>query len=116
MDYASMELHLGQRESIELRKTIFKPPGGRQTIIGIRGNNAPPGVFSFRWTPTSHALSIFFLLARLGEGQKELGDPVLQGYRACPTASIVRLLHKRMEGWILDLFGCDVQGRCLSSS
>lgn len=115
MSQAVLELHFGKAESFELIKTVFKAPTLNTPIVGIRGNHAPSGVVSFRWTKTTHAIAMFFLKAREIHFTNQLPAPALQGTKGDPVTSIARLLHKRMEGWIIDLFGADIQGRPLLS-
>ena len=113
MEQAVIELHFSRMSSYELVQTVFKPPYDASPVIGIRGNNAPPGVVSFRWSPTSQALAIFFVKARHKANSGKLTSPILEGIRACPASSIIRVMHKRTEGWVLDLFGADSNGRSL---
>lgn len=115
MSQAVLELHFGKAETFELIKTVFKAPSLENPIVGIRGNHAPSGVVSFRWTKTTHAIAMFFLKAREIHFTSQLPAPALEGIKGDPVTSIVRLLHKRMEGWTIDLFGADIQGRPLLS-
>ena len=84
-----------------------------QKVHSIRSHSIARGFGTFRWTPASHALALFFVRA-LEQHMLELEfEPVLSGNTQSPAGSVVRLLKKRISHSLLDAFGTDVAGRSL---
>lgn len=84
-----------------------------QKLHSIRSHSIARGFGTFRWTPASHALALFFVRA-LEQHLLELEfEPVLSGNTQSPAGSVVRLLKKRISHSLLDAFGTDVSGRSL---
>ncbi len=99
----------------QLMRTEFASPCLEQRIVGMRGNDVPPGMLPFRWTTSAQALALLFVKAVEYMHDKIERVPLLEGYSKCPAASLARLLTKRSDGWILDLFGFAANGRTLLS-
>lgn len=114
MQYSTnLQLHFATGKLPELMRVIFNVAFFPKPLVGIRGIEAPSGMQAFRWSTTSHALALFFVRAVEHYHEQKEGIPVLEGYRNCPAATLARLLTKRPDGWLLDVFGYDSAGRTL---
>lgn len=110
----SLELYFANEFSPGLYKTIFVPPGHGDPIIGVRGTTIAPGGVPFIWGTATQSLMILFLSAvkRRFPGSPKIG-PHLEGERTSPVGSLARLLKKRPNSWLYDLFSSDASGRSL---
>ncbi len=111
----SLELYFAGGSAPELMKTVFTVASINQRIIGMRGINVPRGVQPFRWTTSSQALAWFFvrMLELWHQGIEEA--PIFEGRTQSPAVSLGHLLKKRPDGWLLDAFGYDTNGKTLLS-
>lgn len=106
-----LELHFSDTDSPELIKTVFQSTKLDTKIIGQRSLGIlPSGIVSFKWTPCSQALAIFFVNAKIliSAGSEPL--PLLEGFNLSPAASLGARLWKRDYAWIHDVFGTDKDG------
>ena len=110
----SLSLYFGGQTSPGLYRTKFTHPTLADPIVGVRGTTIPPSGVSFVLGPSMQALSMLFVRAaiRHREGQSS-ALPELEGVSASPAGSLSRLLKKRPESWVFDLFGADSSGRPL---
>ena len=80
-------------------------------IVGQRSVGIlPSGTVSFKWTPCSRALALFFVRAKLLLSRGSESTPILEGYKQSPAASLGARLWKRDYAWIHDVFGSDRDG------
>ncbi len=108
---ASLELHLSKHNFLELTRTVFKLHRNDIPTVGIRGIQAPPGAIPFKWGPTVHALTLFFVKAAAIADDNELYRPCLQGKSPSPALNIARLMGRQEPRCCFDLFGVDKSGR-----
>jgi hypothetical protein len=109
---AKLELHFVGDEFPELYKTVFRLPQLNSEIVGVRGHIPAPGITPFKWTTSLHALSLFFVKARLIDLEGNALAPVLLGGNLSPASSIDYSLYRVGALWIGDLFGFDANGKC----
>lgn len=110
----SLELHFGNLSSPELYRTVFFGPGIEEPIVGVRGAVIPTVGHPFIWGPSSQSLSLLFVGAvRHHLESKQKTPPVLEGPSSSPAGILARLLQKRTNSWLHDLFGTDASGRSL---
>ena len=109
-----LELYFANEFSPGLYKTVFTSHGLVAPIIGIRGTTIAPGGVPFIWGTASQALMILFLSAvkRRFPGCHNVG-PHLEGEKTSPVGALARLLKKRPNSWLYDLFSSDASGRSL---
>ena len=109
-----LELYFANEFSPGLYKTVFTSQGLYAPIIGIRGTTIAPGGVPFIWGTASQALMILFLSAvkRRFSGSPSFG-PHLEGEKTSPVGALARLLKKRPNSWLYDLFSSDASGRSL---
>lgn len=110
-----LKLHFATAGTPQLMRIEFDCPCLEQRNIGIRGNDVPAGTLPFRWSTSTQALALFFVKTVQLMHKDTKGAPVLEGYSGCPAATLSRLLTKRPDGWLLDVFGYGPNGRTLLS-
>ena len=107
----SLELHFSNCPIPELIKTVFLPSPNFSKIIGQRSLGIlPTNTVSFKWTPCSKALALFFVKAKIHLNSNNTHSPILEGYSLSPAASLAARLWKRDYAWIHDIFGTDRDG------
>lgn len=110
----TLELYFANEFAPGLYKTIFTPPAGGTPVIGIRGTTISPGGVPFIWGTATQSLMILFLTAA---SRRFLGNPIigphLEGDKTTPVGALARLLKKRPNSWLYDLFSSDASGRSL---
>lgn len=106
-----LELYFSNCPIPELIKTEFLPNPNSSKIIGQRSLGIlPTNTVSFKWTPCSKALALFFVKAKILQNLNDTDIPVLEGYNLSPAASLGARLWKRDYAWIHDIFGTDRNG------
>ena len=106
-----LELHFSSCDRPELIKTVFESPKIGSKIVGQRSMGIlPNGTVSFKWTPCSQALAMFFVKAKVLVSAGNESIPVLEGFNLSPAASLGARLWKRDYAWIHDVFGTDKDG------
>ncbi|HMP49496.1 MAG TPA: hypothetical protein PKA63_12595 [Oligoflexia bacterium] len=109
--HVKLELYFSSCDNPELVKTIFQNPKLGKKIVGQRSIGIlPPGTVSFKWTPCSKALALFFVKAKniLAKGDESI--PILEGQALSPAATLGTRLWKKDSAWIHDVFGSDKDG------
>lgn len=116
MTRTTLELHLMTSDAgVSLERTLFTSALSSAPVTAIRGTTFLNAIPVFRWTVTTHALTVFLLKAALlGMSGKPLTAPVLSGEIRSLAASLSFALPKHTFS-AKDILGFDAQARPLMS-